>query len=217
MNLKKYQSLRSLWLTKFCLLILVARCQSFSFMNAHRRYHSSAIICSRQPMSLTSSSSTITRPCHTKLFGITEWRDAMFDYLPGSSNDIRQLGIPSAIAPPKEICILPFGYYEVLVQGECKQLRLYEDRFIQLFHHSMNHHHGILAMGLLASSGSIVETVPICEIEAYNTMNNNTNLGIFVTLRVVGRAKIIDFIQPDPFIIAVCEEMIDTIPPNLEL
>jgi hypothetical protein len=168
----------------------------------------------------TTSSATfsLTTPySRTQLFGITEWRDAMFNYLPGSSNDIRQFGIPNAIAPPKEVSILPFPYYDVLVQGECKQLRLYEDRFIQLFHHSMNHHHGIIAMGLLANSGSIVETVPLCEIEAYNTMNNDAKLGIFVTIRVVGRAKIIDIVQQEPYVKAICEEIIDTIPPNLEL
>ena len=53
-------------------------------------------------------------------------------------------------------------------------------------------------------------------MEAY-TNNMGSNLGIFVTIRVVSRAKLIDITQQEPFIKAVCEEIIDTIPPNLEL
>ena len=48
----------------------------------------------------------------------------------------------------------------------------------------MENHAGVVAMGLLASS-SVIQSVPLCEIEAYNLMDG---FGIFVTIRAVGRA-----------------------------
>lgn len=143
------------------------------------------------------------------LFGISEWRDSEFDY-PGA--DRPPLGSESGAAA-KEICILPFPYDEVLLQGQEKQLRLYEDRFIQLFDHSMKHHSGMVAMGLIAESG-IIQTVPLCEIEAYNRMEG---FGIFVTIRVVSRAQLLEVTQQDPYLKASCLELSDKIPPNLEL
>lgn len=139
----------------------------------------------------------------------------MFDF-PGTGDD-RRLGIEQAQVPPKEICILPFPFADVLLQGETKQLRLYEDRFIQLFDTCMKKHAGVVAMGLLASSSSssgMIQTVPICEIEAYNRMEG---FGIFVTIRAVGRARLLEITQQQPFLKAVCVELTDTLPPNLDL
>jgi Lon protease-like protein len=146
-----------------------------------------------------------------RLHDISEWRDLMFDF-PGTGDD-RRLGTEQG-APPKEVCILPFGFNEVLLQGETKQLRLYEDRFIQLFEDAMTNHGGVVAMGLLADSG-IIQTVPLCEIEAYNRMGEG--FGIFVTIRAVSRAQLIEINQQEPYIKAVCMELADSMPPNLEL
>lgn len=143
----------------------------------------------------------------SSLFGISEWRDLDFG-LPGKD---RQLGVNTA--PPKSVCMLPFPYQEVLLQGETKQLRLYEDRFIKLFQDVMDNHEGVVAMGLLADSG-IIQTVPLCEVEASNTMEG---FGIFVTIRVVGRAQLLEITQQEPYLRAVCMEIADEIPPNLEL
>jgi Lon protease-like protein len=146
----------------------------------------------------------------SSLYGVSEWRDLMFDF-PGTGED-RRLG-KETTGPPKEICILPFPYEEALLQGETKQLRLYEDRFIKLFDYCMKYHEGVVAMGLLAETG-IIQTVPICEIEAYNRMEG---FGIFVTIRVVGRAQLYEILQQTPYLKAVCREINDNIPPNLEL
>jgi hypothetical protein len=78
----------------------------------------------------------------------------------------------------------------------------------------MANHCGIVGMGLLAESG-IIQTMPLCEIEAYNRMGEK--FGIFVTLRVVGRAKLVDLVQNKPYIKAVCTEIVDDLPPNLDL
>jgi hypothetical protein len=128
---------------------------------------------------------------HGGLFGISEWRDTMFNY-PGTSADMR---LGKETAPPKEINILPFPYDQVLLQGETKQLRLYEERFLKLFEDTMEKHCGLVAMGLLAEAG-IIQTVPLCEIEAYNRMDG---FGIFVTIRAVGRANLIEVTQASSF------------------
>eukprot|EP00521_Asterionellopsis_glacialis_P008605 CAMPEP_0195285906 /NCGR_PEP_ID=MMETSP0707-20130614/3571_1 /TAXON_ID=33640 /ORGANISM="Asterionellopsis glacialis, Strain CCMP134" /LENGTH=370 /DNA_ID=CAMNT_0040345477 /DNA_START=199 /DNA_END=1311 /DNA_ORIENTATION=+ len=146
----------------------------------------------------------------SSLFGISEWRDTMFDF-PGTGDD-RKLGVEQG-APPKEVCILPFPFQEVLLQGETKQLRLYEERFIELFEDCMENHSGVVGMGLLASSG-IIQTVPLCEIEAYNRMDG---FGIFATIRVVGRASLVELTKQEPYLKAVCTEIVDDISPNLEL
>jgi len=154
--------------------------------------------------------SAFTRTTSSSLMGISEWRDTIFDF-PGTGDD-RRLGVEQG-APPKEICILPFPYQEVLLQGETKQLRLYEERFIQLFEDCMENHSGVVGMGLLAQSG-IIQSIPLCEIEAYNRMDG---FGIFATIRVVGRASLVELTQQEPYIKAVATEIIDDIPPNLEL
>ena len=140
----------------------------------------------------------------TALFDIHAWRDIDFA-LPGQRSD--------SILPPKQICLLPFAFPEVLLQGETKQLRLYEERFLKLFEDAMNHHGGVVGMALLADSG-IIQTVALCEIEAYNRMEA---FGIFCTIRVVGRAQLLGFQQQEPYLKAACLEVVDELPPNLEL
>ncbi|CAB9511339.1 ATP-dependent protease La (LON) domain [Seminavis robusta] len=157
------------------------------------------------------SRSLVDSPSRLSVTGsISEWRDLMFDY-PGTGND-RRLGTEQG-APPRQVNILPFPFDQILLQGETKQLRLYEDRFIKLFQDTMDNHCGVVAMGLMAQAG-IVQKVPLCEIEAYNRMDN---FGIFVTIRVVGRAELMEVTQQEPYIQAVCMEISDKVPPNLEL
>jgi Lon protease-like protein len=149
----------------------------------------------------------------TALFDIAEWRDTDFD-LPGGRD--RPLGLASsATTPPRPICLLPFPYSQVLLQGETKQLRLYEDRFLKLFQTVREKHCGVVAMGLLADAG-IIQTVPLCEVEA-STGSLGEGLGIFVTIRVVGRAQLLEVTQSEPFIQAVCVEVTDSVPAHLEL
>ena len=77
----------------------------------------------------------------------------------------------------------------------------------------MDNHFGMVAMGLHAQSG-IIQTVPLCQVEASNTMEG---FGIFVTIRVVGRAQLMEISQQEPYIKATCMEITDQLPPNLEL
>jgi Lon protease-like protein len=143
----------------------------------------------------------------TSLNGISEWRDIV------SVRDSSKIQTKELPPLAKEICVLPFPYQEVLLQGETKQLRLYEERFVQLFADCMEHHGGVVAMGLLASNLGLVQSVPLAEIEAYNHV---PGFGIFCTLRVVARANLIDIVQETPYIKAICTELTDQVPSNLE-
>ena len=77
----------------------------------------------------------------------------------------------------------------------------------------MENHAGVVTVGLLASSG-VIQSVPLCEIEAYNRTDG---FGIFVTIRAVGRAALLGLNQKEPYMKGVCVKKIDTLPPNLEL
>jgi len=155
---------------------------------------------------------------------INEWRDASFDSIQStatenfsyiSGDDGSKIGILDATALGKRpICVLPFPYDDLIVQGQTKQLRLYEDRFIELFEKCQNEHYGMLCMGLLTDSSGIVQTSALCEVEDFN---RSDEFGIFVTIRVVGRVKLLELTQMEPFITGVCSEVIDEIPPSLDL
>ena len=62
-------------------------------------------------------------------------------------------------------------------------------------------------MGLLATNSGLIQTVPLCEIEAFNRLEG---FGIFCTIRVVGRAQLLEIQQQEPYIRAVCTELVDS-------
>uniref|UniRef100_A0A7S2W004 Lon N-terminal domain-containing protein n=1 Tax=Eucampia antarctica TaxID=49252 RepID=A0A7S2W004_9STRA len=176
----------------------------------------------RQTSTSSSSSScnNIAKHCQqrqrttTRLNDISEWRDMMFDEIVLDDLDEESVNNAETISGPlREVCVLPFSYDDVILQGETKELRLYEERFIHLFDDCMENHAGMVAMGLLAQSG-VIQSVPLCEIEAYNRMEG---FGIFVTIRSVGRASLITLTEQEPYMKTICTEKIDKISPNLDL
>eukprot|EP00543_Licmophora_paradoxa_P018298 CAMPEP_0202465470 /NCGR_PEP_ID=MMETSP1360-20130828/65722_1 /ASSEMBLY_ACC=CAM_ASM_000848 /TAXON_ID=515479 /ORGANISM="Licmophora paradoxa, Strain CCMP2313" /LENGTH=162 /DNA_ID=CAMNT_0049089221 /DNA_START=68 /DNA_END=552 /DNA_ORIENTATION=- len=115
-------------------------------------------------------------------FGIQEWRDNVFDDDDDTSTSTSNTAVEELAKP---ICLLPFPAKEGILQGQTKELRLYEDRFLELFDQCINHHEGVLAMALIDSDiGAVLQSVPLCQIEAYQRMDQ---FGIFVTIRAVGR------------------------------
>jgi len=101
--------------------------------------------------------------------------------------------------PIREICILPFPLTDVLLQGETKELCLYEERFHQLFEKAMTDHAGIVAMGFIAPPSGMLQGMPLCEIENFRTMEGDTGFGntsILATIRVVGKAMLLDVREP---------------------
>jgi len=159
---------------------------------------------------------------------ISEWRDKMFDNPPDldsaptielSSDDDEQ---QQQLEPLREICVLPFPITDVLVQGETKELCLYEERFHKLFDFSTSHHAGIVAMGYITPTG-LLRTMALCEIQNYRVIEGDddsnaysystTGKSILATIGVVGRATLRGINDDDSaleeYIMAWCTEMTD--------
>jgi hypothetical protein len=67
--------------------------------------------------------------------------------------------------------------------------------FHKLFEKATEDHAGIVAMGFIAPPNGLVQGMPLCEIENFKTMEGDTgfgNLSILATIRVVGRANLLD-------------------------
>jgi hypothetical protein len=103
--------------------------------------------------------------------------------------------------PLRQICVLPFPLTDILLQGETKELCLYEERFHKLFDYSTKYHAGIVAMGYIANAQGLLQCMPLCEIENYRVMEgddddessglySSTGKSILATIRVVGRATL---------------------------
>lgn len=120
--------------------------------------------------------------------------------------------------PLREVCILPFPLTDALLQGETKELCLYEERFHQLFETATNDHGGVVAMGLLAPPAGIIQTMPLCEVESFQTMKGDTGFGtsysILATIRAVGRASLV-YVEEEKdgseFLRGWCTEMCDDV------
>lgn len=150
-------------------------------------------------LSTTSNAFVIPQGSHrntgSTLFGISEWRDNIF-------TDATSLTLK------KPVCLLPFDYEEALVQGQTKELRLYEDRFRELFDDVVDNHEGVLAMALISEEDEgILSSSPLCEVKDYNRMGGE--LGIFLTIRCVGRVELMEVTQDGPYLKADCVEIMD--------
>ncbi len=194
----------------------------------------SSISCSRafllsSPITTQISPTTIvpSQASSTSLYGIQEWRDQAYEehYTLEIFNQVNPDTPPLILAT---VPILPFPFTDILMQGQRKQLNLYEQRFHDLFQDAMDNHHGMIGMGLLLGRGMIT-TMPLCEIESFtrfghdeknwvDTGNGMGNGSIFVTIRAVGRAKIVesDLIQEEPYFKARVAEVVDE-PVNMEM
>lgn len=120
--------------------------------------------------------------------------------------------------PLREICILPFPLHDALLQGETKELCLYEERFHLLFEKSRRDHGGVVAMGLLDPPAGILQTMPLCEIESFQTMQGDTgfetSFSILATIRAVGRCTLVSIEEDDggtEFLTGWCTEMCDDV------
>jgi len=69
-------------------------------------------------------------PLTSKLYGVSEWRDIIYETptLLQNNQPREKDGHLHQEAPLREICILPFPLEDVLLQGETKELCLYEER-----------------------------------------------------------------------------------------
>lgn len=152
---------------------------------------------------------------------ISEWRDKFFEDVPvelvKKSSDEDE--------PIREVCILPFPLTDVLLQGETKELCLYEERFHKLFEKAMADHAGIVAMGYIAPPSGMLQGMPLCEIENFRTMEGDTGFGntsILATIRVVAKATLLDVKAPpegieEGYMLGWCQEKPDDDTKNRDL
>ena len=162
----------------------------------------------------------------SRLHGIQEWRDQALEYkytLDSYSNgqpSSDSSNSPNLSEVPAVLPIFPFPFSDILMQGERKQLNLYEQRFHDLFQDAMDNHCGMVGMGLLAGNGMIT-SLPLCEVESFSKFGATDdwvdrgdgmgNGSIFVTIRAVGRCKIVeaDLLEEEPYMKARVAELCD--------
>ena len=177
----------------------------------------------------------------TRLNGIHEWRDQALESRYNTLDSIDEKrsssssagnnassssssSSPTTTTPPPPAAILPvlpFPFSDVLLPGQRTQLNLYERRFHDLFQDAMDNHCGMMGMGLLAGNGMIT-TLPLCEVESFTRFgadenwtddgNGMGNGSIFVTIRAVGRAKIVEsdgLLEEGPYMKARVVELVD--------
>lgn len=191
-------------------LFLTIASQALSLTTIHNSKYTPTSFLQRKKLQPTKITSTSLYG-----YGIHEWRDNAIVIEDEETNEKDEnvvfpfsssTSLPSSLIPSREICLLPFSYDEILLQGETKELRLYEERFIKLFEKSMNEHGGIIGMCLLVNDSSILKPISICEIESFNKMSE---FGIFCTVRVVSRGTIVKFVDYMPYITAIVTERMD--------
>jgi len=79
----------------------------------------------------------------------------------------------------------------------------------------MSDHGGVVAMGLLDPPASILQTMPLCEIESFQTIEGETGFGtsysILATIRVVGRCSLVGLDENGEhgFLKGWCIEVVD--------
>jgi len=89
--------------------------------------------------------------------------------------------------------------------------------FHKLFEKATSDHAGIVAMGFIAPPSGMLQGMPLCEIENFRTMEGDTgfgNMSILATIRVVGRATLLDVRSPEGdllegYMMGWCQEMSD--------
>lgn len=156
----------------------------------------------------------------TELYDLSGWRDLFFDEESTPNSVTKRMkmdteGPPVLEGPPRQVCVLPFPLTDVLLQGETKELCLYENRFHQLFQKCQNEHEGIVAMGLMAPPDGILQIMSLCEVDSYRKMETPTAFGtdysILATIRSVGRAALLQLNEGDdlPYMVGWCAEVFD--------
>lgn len=155
------------------------------------------------------------RRAATSLHGLSEWREEALstaytlDAYTSSANAPKVVG---------SVPILPFPFHDILLPGQTKQLNLYEERFHVLFDEATENH-SVIGMGLLAGAG-MMTLLPLLEIESVvrlgydeDWVSNGDGMGngsIFVTVRAVGRARIVEELeQEEPYMRARVVEVVD--------
>ncbi|KAF4366275.1 hypothetical protein G4B88_030453 [Cannabis sativa] len=143
-----------------------------------------------------------------------------FGFLREAKSSSKRCRLAPAMASSMELPLLPFGLSEVLVPSESKTLHLYEARYLALLEEDTMqlpfHYRSSLPMSLMKKSKLFVHFIldPIMVDEAsaepsfaarYGCLVlienvEKLDVGALVSIRGVGRIKIVKFAQATPFL-----------------
>ena len=112
------------------------------------------------------------------------------------------------------IPLLPFGFDEVVMLGEEKQLRLYEERFQLLFKEVMENYNGVVAMGYFSQDNNLIQTCSICEVLSFNSKMLEGS--ILVNMRCVSKGSLKTLVKASPFPVVALDEEHEILPNNAE-
>eukprot|EP00293_Proteomonas_sulcata_P017980 CAMPEP_0184306870 /NCGR_PEP_ID=MMETSP1049-20130417/15752_1 /TAXON_ID=77928 /ORGANISM="Proteomonas sulcata, Strain CCMP704" /LENGTH=348 /DNA_ID=CAMNT_0026619225 /DNA_START=325 /DNA_END=1371 /DNA_ORIENTATION=- len=100
--------------------------------------------------------------------------------------------------PARRLGCLPFPPEDLLLPGETKNLHLYEARFLALFEEAVKSHGSCFGNCIFAGNMEFLNiAAPLVEIIEWRRQD----VGIFVKVRCVGRVKIEDVEEGDPYLI----------------
>jgi hypothetical protein len=105
--------------------------------------------------------------------------------------------------------MLPFRADEALVQGQSLSCTLKDGRFFDLFQDVIDEHCSVIGVALMGDD-AILKPVVLCEIQEYSVdAGFRGRITVYVTLKAVGRAIMIELTQVQPVMTALCREVAD--------
>ncbi|MCL7039961.1 hypothetical protein MKW94_005122 [Papaver nudicaule] len=128
---------------------------------------------------------------------------------------------PSSDVTPSEFPLLPFGADEVLVPTESKTLHLYEARFLALLEESLTSKNKLFVHFVLdpiISSATVSGTSFAARYGCLVLIENveRLEIGALVSIRGIGRVKIVNFNQADPYLKGVVIPLQDSLPDSMD-
>ncbi|XP_026454870.1 uncharacterized protein LOC113356077 [Papaver somniferum] len=126
----------------------------------------------------------------------------------------------SSDVTPSEFPLLPFGADEVLVPTESKTLHLYEARFLALLEESLISKNKLFVHFVLdpiISSATVSGTSFAARYGCLVLIENveRLEIGALVSIRGIGRVKIVNFNQADPYLKGVVIPLQDNVPDSM--
>ncbi|KAL5558435.1 hypothetical protein UlMin_034646 [Ulmus minor] len=124
------------------------------------------------------------------------------------------------LATSLELPLLPFNLNEVLVPSESKTLHLYEARYLALLEESLMKKkklfvHFVLEPIIMNDSSAEPSFAARYGCLVYIENIERLDVGALVSIRGLGRVKIVEFVQADPFLKGVVVPEKDKAPENL--
>ncbi|KAJ9166910.1 hypothetical protein P3X46_021599 [Hevea brasiliensis] len=131
-------------------------------------------------------------------------------------SSIRRLHL-SPNATSLELPLLPFNMGEVLVPSESKVLHLYEARYLALLEESLLRKkkvfvHFVLDPILISSSGTEASFAARYGCLVFIENVERLDVGALVSIRGIGRVKLVKFLQSNPYLIGEVIPLQDRVP-----